>query len=45
MPLSDPPPPKTWWHTIPGQLSLVAMLIGAIVILLGLMGVIGPRSL
>jgi hypothetical protein len=46
VPFSRPPAePKSWWGTIPGQLALVAILIGAIVIVLGLMGVIGPRSL
>lgn len=44
-PFSEPPPkPKSWWGTIPGQLALVAMLIGAIIIFLGLAGVIGPRA-
>ena len=46
MPFSTPPPaPTSWWKTIPGQLALVAFLFGAIVILCGLMGIIGPRSL
>lgn len=45
-PLSNPPPkPTSWWKTIPGQLALVAMFVGGIVIVLGLAGVIGPRSL
>jgi hypothetical protein len=45
MPLSQPPPaPRSWWGTIPGQLSLVVMLFGAIVILFGLLGIIGPLS-
>jgi hypothetical protein len=45
-PLSEPPrPPRTWWSTIPGQLALVAMFFGGIVILLGACGIIGPRSL
>lgn len=44
-PFSRPPAkPRSWWGTIPGQLSLVAMLIGGIVIFLGLIGVIGPLS-
>lgn len=45
-PFSRPPAaPKSWWGTVPGQLALVAMLGGAIVIALGLMGIIGPLSL
>lgn len=45
VPLSRPPAaPTSWWKTIPGQLSLVAMLVGGIVIFLGLIGVIGPLS-
>jgi hypothetical protein len=44
-PLSEPPAkPRSWWGTIPGQLALVAMLVGAIVIALGLAGVVGPLS-
>jgi hypothetical protein len=46
VPFSRPPAPATsWWKTIPGQLALVAMLVGAIVIFLGLIGAIGPYSL
>jgi hypothetical protein len=45
MPLAQPPAsPRSWWGSIPGQLALVAMLGGAIVIALGLMGVLGPLS-
>lgn len=45
MPLSTPPPaPTSWWKTIPGQLALVVILGGALVIALGLMGVLGPLS-
>lgn len=45
VPLSQPPAaPTSWWKTIPGQLSLVVLLGGAIVITLGLLGVIGPLS-
>lgn len=45
-PLSQPPAaPRSWWGTIPGQLALVAMLGGGIVIALGLMGIVGPLSL
>jgi hypothetical protein len=44
-PFSQPPAkPRSWWGTIPGQLALVAMLGGAIVIFLGLIGIIGPLS-
>lgn len=46
MPLARPPAqPRTWWGTVPGQLALVAMFVGGIVIVLGLMGVVGPLSL
>lgn len=46
MPLAQPPrPPRSWWGTIPGQLALVAVFVGAVVIVLGLLGVIGPQSL
>lgn len=46
MPLSGPPPkPTSWWKTVPGQLALVVMLFGGIVIFCGLVGVLGPRSL
>jgi hypothetical protein len=45
VPFSRPPAkPRSWWGTVPGQLALVAMLGGAIVIFLGLIGVIGPLS-
>lgn len=51
-PLSTPPAkpqptvkPTNWWRTIPGQLAILAMLAGLVVILLGVMGVIGPNSL
>lgn len=45
IPFSRPPgQPRTWWGSIPGQLALVAMLVGAVVIGLGLLGVIGPLS-
>lgn len=45
VPFSQPPEqPTSWWKTVPGQLALVAMLFGGIVILCGLLGVIGPRS-
>jgi hypothetical protein len=46
IPLGQPPAaPKSWWGTIPGQLALVAMLGGLIVIALGLAGIVGPLSL
>lgn len=45
-PLSEfPQKPTSWWKSVPGQLALVAMLIGAIVILLALGGFIGPAPL
>lgn len=45
VPFSRPPAkPRSWWGTVPGQLALVTMLGGAIVIFLGLIGVIGPLS-
>lgn len=44
-PLSQPPaPPTSWWKSIPGQLALVVILGGGFVILLGLLGIIGPLS-
>lgn len=46
VPFSSPPPkPRSWWGTGAGQFALIVMLIGAIVIVLGLAGVIGPESL
>lgn len=47
VPLSQPPPqPTSWWKTIPGQLALVFLvLVLPCVITLGLLGIIGPRSL
>jgi predicted lipid-binding transport protein (Tim44 family) len=46
MPFSRPPAkPKSWWGTMPGQLAVLAMLGGGFVILLGLLGIIGPLSM
>lgn len=45
-PLAAPPAkPRTWWGTVPGQLALIAMLAGVVVIALGAMGIIGPLSM
>ncbi|MEV4347786.1 hypothetical protein AB0J83_25295 [Actinoplanes sp. NPDC049596] len=45
LPLSEPPaPPRTWWGTIPGQLSILVMVGGVILVLLALAGVAGPRA-
>jgi hypothetical protein len=45
IPFSRPPAePKSWWGSTSGQLALVAILVGAIVIFMGLIGVIGPLS-
>jgi hypothetical protein len=41
--LSTPPEkPTNWWRTIPGQLAIVAMLGGLVLILCALFGAIGP---
>jgi hypothetical protein len=38
-PLSEPPrKPTSWWKTIPGQLSILTMLIAAVLILCQLSG-------
>lgn len=38
-PLSEPPrKPTNWWKTIPGQLAILTMIIGAVLILCQLSG-------
>lgn len=46
MPLAQAPAkPRSWWGTIPGQIALLVILGGIVVIALGLAGVIGPLSM
>jgi hypothetical protein len=41
-PLSEPPAkPKSWWGTIPGQLSILVIIGGVLFIALGLAGAFG----
>lgn len=35
----------SWWKTVPGQLAVLVIVGGAIIILLGLAGVVGPDSM
>jgi hypothetical protein len=44
MPLSTPPSkPTNWWRSMPGQLSIVVLIGGALLILAQVTGVIDVR--
>jgi len=44
-PLSSPPPePSSWWRTIPGQLSILVMVLGLVLILCQVLGVVDVRG-
>jgi hypothetical protein len=44
-PLSSPPPrPTNWWRTIPGQLAILVVAFGVVLILCQVLGVVDVRG-